>query len=685
MITIPTDAKSGVVSRTLATTAPDADGVVVSETLELPAFHRAVYFSADDRGEANPWPADANRELPWVVSSSLGELFDGTVRNRAVGPPRREGMAILVERTDGRVSALVATPGERSLGLFVVEPDGSVSARATTLGTAVLSGEVPLFAFATAPTPAAAFRAAWRAAIENGAVASSTDWRWKKRYDEPFEYLGWCSWEHYRKQIDAESMAAAVRELAAGDVPVRWVLIDDGHQIEDGLRLKSFAPDPAKFPDGWRPIVDLRDPASIRWMGLWHCFQGLWKTLDEENDFGDLNDDLARLPSGGCLPRGDEAAATQFYDRLIGSAADAGFDFVKIDVQASNVGWYRGTANAVEASAHNSRALETAVRERLPHGMINCMAHNALCLFSTRHSAVTRCSIDYHLNDADSIASHIVQSYTNTLFMGWSVWPDHDMFHSSDAQAGRMMAVSKALSGAPVYLSDAPSDIRADLVRPLCLCDGRLLRPLAPAAATPESTFLDALGEADRPYVVVAPLANRCAGVAAYNLVQEPTRVRGSLGTDAYRYAGMLLADDAAWEIPNEGLVAYEWYTGRATLLAHGTREADAMANAGGLTVDLGHLEDSLVVLCPVEHGWAAIGREDAYLSPAAVTAVERTAEAMTVTLAESGPLLVWSDRGHVRCDDAACTPLGDGLWRVELEVRTGERRATVTPAGDRS
>ncbi|MFW6313730.1 MAG: Sip1-related alpha-galactosidase, partial [Spirochaetota bacterium] len=523
---------------------------------------------------------------------------------------------------------------------------------------------------------AAAFRAAWRAAIENGAVASSTGWRWEKTYGDPFEYLGWCSWEHYKKEIDAESMAAAVRELTEGEAPVRWVLIDDGHQLEHGLRLKSFAPDPAKFPDGWGPIVGLRDPRSIRWIGLWHCFQGLWKTLDEENDFGDLNDDLARLPTGGYLPRGDEAAASRFYDRLIGSATDAGFDFVKIDVQASNVGWYRGTANAVEASAHNAHALEAAVHERLPHGMINCMAHNILCIFNTRHSAVSRCSIDYHLNDADSIASHIVQSYTNSLWMGWSVWPDHDMFHSSDAEAGRMMAVSKALSGAPVYLSDAPSQIRADLVRPLCLSDGRLLRPLAPAAPVPESTFLDALGEADRPYLVVAPLTNRCAAVAAYNLVQEPTRVRGSVGADAYRYAGMLLADDAAWEVPDEGVVAYEWYTGRTTRLGRRTpRVAEALA------VDLGHLEDSLVLLCPVVHGWAVIGRADVYLSPAAVTSVERTAETVTVTLAESGPLLVWSDGDPVRCDEAPCTPLGEGLWRVELDVRPAERRITVSRA----
>ena len=123
------------------------------------------------------------------------------------------------------------------------------------------------------------------------------------------------------------------------------------------------------------------------------------------------------------------------------------------------------------------------------------MAQNSLCVFNTRYSVVTRCSRDYRAGDAVLARSHLLQSFHNMLWMGQTVWGDHDMFHSSDKFAGRMMAVSKALSGGPVYLSDPPEQIVADAVRPLCYENGRLLRPAAPAVVMPNSAMLDALND----------------------------------------------------------------------------------------------------------------------------------------------------------------------------------------------
>ena len=61
---------------------------------------------------------------------------------------------------------------------------------------------------------------------------------------------------------------------------------------------------------------------------------------------------------------------------------------------------------------------------------------------------------------------------------------------------------------------------RQDLILPLCYKDGRILRPLAPAAPLPESLFIE---PAKDPYRVVAPLANESAAVVVYNLT-EPER-----------------------------------------------------------------------------------------------------------------------------------------------------------------
>lgn len=647
---------SGVSTRRIENGVPDEHGVLDTSPVRVPPYRAAVFFAADNRGPKSAWPADANRELPWVVGSNLGELFDATEpRNRAVGEPNRLGLAVLLQQRDGPVTALLSVPGASTLSVFRVDEDGSLSLRLLTLGTAAVTAEAPLYAWGHAETAASAFRSAWRAALEHPVVESHTGRRWEKPYPEPFGYLGWCSWEHFKKNIDEGSMARAVRELSQCSVPVRWVLIDDGHQLQAEGRLKSLSPDPQKFPRGFKPITDLRSNRAIRWLGLWHAFQGLWQTVDTENEMAELDRYLVRLPSGGYLPRGDVESAEAFYDALIGSAAGADFDFVKIDVQAANLAWYRGSENAVVSSANNSRALENAVERRMRHGMINCMAHNALCLFNTRRSAVTRCSIDYHTNDPASSASHILQSYTNTLWLGWSVWPDHDMFHSSDKSCGRMMAVSKALSGAPVYLSDAPDEIAASLVAPLCTEDGRLFRPLAPAAPLPDSVFLDALNDPSRAYSVIAPLPGECAAVAAYNLVQKPVKITSTISAEVYRHAGMMMQHDTPWELPNEGLVAYDWYAGTARRLSA----------TDSIEVRLDFLQDALIILCPIVEGWAVVGRRDKYLAPAAVTAIQRTESSIRVSLVEGGPLLVWSSRGEPTAPGASVTHIADELYQV--------------------
>ncbi|MFP4027964.1 MAG: Sip1-related alpha-galactosidase [Candidatus Brocadiia bacterium] len=100
------------------------------------------------------------------------------------------------------------------------------------------------------------------------------------------------------------------------------------------------------------------------------------------------------------------------------------------------------------------------------------------------------------------------------LWLGPTVWGDHDMFHSSDTFAGRMMAVSKAVSGGPIYLSDDPDDFNPGHVWPLCDADGRLFGPLAPAVPLPRSADIDPFDH-PKPYLVAAPLPNKAAAIVA--------------------------------------------------------------------------------------------------------------------------------------------------------------------------
>ena len=648
---------------------PDADGVLKRFELLLPPLRRGCYFSADGL-DVTRWPAFANRVLPWTFKRNVKHLVSKRYPPR---PSVREmsrlgGLFALAELTDGRYLAILPMAAARTMSWLLVTDDGRLELHLGTLGTEPVACDAPLLAWAFADDVYAACRQAWGRALACKEAAATTTWREGKRYPEVFRYLGWCSWEEYKARIGEKVLVDAVRALERSGLPIRYVLVDDGHVEHEDRRLVSFRPN-AKFPRGWRPLLRLRRKDRVRWMGVWNAFTGYWDTIAAASRLPPkVRARLAELPSGAILPASSRAAARAFYDAYVGAIRRHGFDFAKIDAQATLLRFYRGCDNAVEAATNCSKALEAAAGREL-RGLINCMAHNPVCVFHTKHSAVTRCSIDYHVGRADAAKSHLQQSYHNTLWLGQTVWGDHDMFHSCDPASGRMMAVSKALSGGPVYLSDAPGDVVGELVRPLCYEDGELLRPLAPAAPLPDSVFTDPLNESV-PYRVIAPLAGGAAAVAVYSLRHPPPKraLRSAVTPADYAHAGGMMQPYAGrWRVPREGLVVYDWYARAAARL-----EARYPFALDGFA-------DRLLLLLPVRKGWAVVGRTDKYLSPAAVEVLSVTTSRLKLRLRESGPLAVWSRRGEPRARGIEFTDAGGGLYTADVPVEPRRRTVTVT------
>jgi hypothetical protein len=119
--------------------------------------------------------------------------------------------------------------------------------------------------------------------------------------------------------------------------------------------------------------------------------------------------------------------------------------------------------------------------------------------------------------------------------------------------------------------------------------------------------------------------------------------------------------------MPDEGLVAYDWQAKKAQKLG------DAY------TFEMIGFADRLVHLCLIRNGWAAIGRTDKYLSPAAVEVRSVSDTRLELRLVESGPLAVWSEKGAPRAEGVVFVPVGQGLYRADLPV--GKRDMTLTLA----
>lgn len=168
-------------------------------------------------------------------------------------------------------------------------------------------------------------------------------------------------------------------------------------------------------------------------------------------------------------------------------------------------------------------------------------------------------SIDEHI--LLSVFDGIESSGIPVRWLGQTLWPDHDMFHSSDKDVDSTMAVTKSMGGGPIYLPDAPAHFDKKIILPLCYRDGLLLRPLAPGVPVPDSIFGDALYDKNSAYKVIAPLNNRSCAIVVYNLnLNSKATVSGVIASDDYTYgSSMLQPYPGLWEVPAEGLVVYDW------------------------------------------------------------------------------------------------------------------------------
>ena len=622
--------------------------------LDLPDYVAGVFFSRDDREGDYQWPNNTNRLLPWPFQrmAELGrDDYPGIPSN---SKPSRVGDALLLKLEGGGWMMLKALAGKNSLSCFQVGTDGTVDIYVSTLGKDVLSEKVPALILAKGDTPFEVNRKIYESLISS-VPENKARWRTEKSFYEAFRYLGWCSWEHYHFDIDEQKLLDDLKQIDASGVPVRFVLIDDGHVKHKSQRLTSFLPDEKKFPNGWKKIMDMRRKDKIKWIGLWYNFTGYWQGISPENDFPETTRNALYPYRETLLPGRDSSHIVQFFHDYLKSLKGYGFDFLKIDNQSFMLPLYMGDTEVIDRARNCNIALEEEAH-RQGVGLVNCMAQNVLNIDNTRYSGVARVSIDYKKFDRAMARSHLYQSYVNTLLQGQTVWPDHDMFHSSDSICGGMMARSKAVSGGPVYLSDAPADFKEELIWPLVDSEGKVFRPQAPAVPFPDELGVNPMfsGKAFR---VFAPVGDEAMAVICYNLNNGETgaSVKATISPQDFRWRNALENGTPA-EYNEEGMLIYDWEKKTGLLL-----KAPAEMTLQGFT-------DRLLFLCPVRDGWAVVGVEEKYLSPAVVRIVSRTEQKLVLDVLAPGILKVWAE-----------DELGGRMRTIEVEGgKSGVKRITI-------
>ncbi|KAF3453742.1 hypothetical protein FNV43_RR04183 [Rhamnella rubrinervis] len=356
--------------------------------------------------------------------------------------------------------------------------------------------------------------------------------RHEKKLPGVLDYFGWCTWDAFYQEVTQEGVEAGLDSLAAGGTPPKFVIIDDGWQSVGGdphdgnedsgekkkeslLRLIGIKENP-KFQNkedpaaGIKSIVNIaKQKHGLKYVYVWHAITGYWggvrpgvKEMEEyesfmkypmvskgvvENEPTWKNDIMAVQGLGLVNPKN----VYRFYNELHSYLASAGIDGVKVDVQCILETLGAGLGGRVELTRQYHQALDASVARNFPdNGCIACMNHNTDAIYCSKQTAVGRASDDFFPRDPMSHTIHIAAVAYNSVFLGEFMFPDWDMFHSLHP-ASEYHGSARAISGGPIYVSDAPGKHNFELLKKLVLPDGSILRARLPGRPTRDCLFSD--------------------------------------------------------------------------------------------------------------------------------------------------------------------------------------------------
>lgn len=673
-------AESGLYSQTLSAVTP-SQGCLKIYNLEFPKFSKGVI----NRARVSSWVAGYLTAPSYFTSfSQFSNLSYGDISDSRLMYALDNGYYLLLKINDGRYLAVLPLVSSEVMASITVY-EGVPRLKLCTFGTDVFTGDAPLFTWAFADDPYSATQQCWDQALASDFCKDNIQRRSDKEYPELYNYLGWCTWEAFGGGINEANVIQSIRDIKTSPVPVRWVIVDDGYlntqtPTDDRSQILDFGTN-NKFPNGWNTITSLKDDASVKWMGIWRNMSGgmggvhpnctmtglsdhlMLKTVYEGDDSGITREYPAMIV------KPDVASSTAFYQEMIGNTKAGGFDFVKVDFQTFNFWIYEGTGNAVSSAHQNNQALE-AVCKTSGVSLLNCISQCNVNVFNTRHSVLSRASVDIKLDLPEDNMKRTRQSFANNMWWGDILIGDFDMYHTSNVQAAQYLTIARAVSGGPIYISDLPTDFDEEVISPVIFSDGKIIRALAPAVPLSESLFSNGR---DSCYRVIAPTRHKSCAIAAFNFSRKE-KLTGSVSKEDYPFAAAKEQPyTGLWKMPKEGLVIYDVAAKKGARLDQ------------DYTYHVDRMKGKIFTLAPINDGWAVIGRADKYLGGCTYTLNSCTANQMNLTLDESGPLIVFHNTHIPQSSEGIVTDLGNGFYRIDLPIGESDRTVVLSPGRKRS
>ncbi|KAI8891141.1 glycoside hydrolase family 36 protein [Backusella circina FSU 941] len=319
------------------------------------------------------------------------------------------------------------------------------------------------------------------------------------------EKLGYCTWNAFgTEDLCLDHLLLALESLQQSNIPIDYLLLDDGWQEIENYMLSSFDAIESKFPGGLKHSVEVlkRKYPNLKYIGVWHALWGYWKGIDEAfadaNQYGPLVAKQGDASSVGLVEE-----VEKFYFDFYKFLQDSGINFTKVDSQGS---FQNLTLLPIKKRLalwdRYRRAMIDSSDEFLSSRIIHCMSFTPHVLFqpilSTKAKAIFRNSDDFFPNEKDSHSWHIYANAINSLWTHhYPAIPDWDMFQT-DHPFAEYHASSRAISGGSVYITDYPGKHNTSIVQKLIAetrYDGySLLRSYQSSHPTFDTVFENPMG-----------------------------------------------------------------------------------------------------------------------------------------------------------------------------------------------
>ncbi len=323
------------------------------------------------------------------------------------------------------------------------------------------------------------------AAIENIFNLLHTKWdiklRKDRKYPEIFKYIGWCSWDAFYKNISENQILSKTNEIKEKNIPIRWMIFDDGWLQDQNDMLNSLEPDKEKFPNGFNQLIlDIKSKSNVNWIGVWHAFGGYWAGINPCSELAkEKSDSLYKTVNGRVVP--SPYTGSKFYRTWYEMLKAGQVDFVKVDGQSAMPIYFKNDISYIEGARGLSEQLEEGA-EIFNKNVINCMGMAMENVLSRKSTGISRNSDDFVPLKENGFKEHILQNAYNSLYHNELYYLDWDMFWTTHVDAFKHGLI-RAISGGPIYISDKVNESNPAIIKKLCYYDGKI--PLLNRSAKP--------------------------------------------------------------------------------------------------------------------------------------------------------------------------------------------------------